>query len=241
MLINQLTKLPTNKYMIYLLHGDDITASKNRLVGLTLGFKNVVTLNAEKASISDLVQAFSSTDMFVITRCIVIEKVLKLPKKETEKLIDLLEHLDSSTTVILWHNTELSKVALSKFKKANVEVFLLPKLFFTFLDNLNPQNVKMTIDTLHKMQNMEAEQIFYAMVKRVRQLMMVKVNSNSEEMMKMSPWQRDKLKVQGSKWQVKELEHLYNMLFKLEVDMKSGGLMLPLRNQLDIVLLSGLN
>lgn len=227
--------------MLYILHGDDITSSKNRLVELTFGFKNVVTLNAEKTSISDLINAFSSNDLFVDSKCIVIEKVLKLPKTETEKLQELLDKLESSTTVILWHNTELSKVALGKFKKASVQVFLLPKLFFTFLDNLTLQTIKSELDVLSKMQNVEAEQIFYALVKRIRQLMMIKSNSTSEEMVKMSPWQRDKLKVQGSKWKVEDLENIYKNLFQVEVDMKSGGLILSTRKQLDRILLSAVH
>lgn len=227
--------------MLHILHGDDIVRSKLRLSELSSGINSITTLNAEKTSVTDLVQAFSSNDLFLDKKCIVVEKFLKLPKSEMEKLQLLLDSMDSSTSVILWHNTELSKLALGKFKKATVEVFLLPKLFFTFLDNLTPQTIKLELDTLSRMQNMEAEQIFYAMVKRIRQLMMLKANSNVEEIAKMSPWQRDKLKSQSARWKVEELEKLYKDLFKIEVDMKSGGLILPLKKHLDIMLLSGLN
>lgn len=227
--------------MLYILHGDDIVKSKLRLSELTSGFGSVIVLNAEKATETDLVRTFSSNDLFVESKCIVIEKFLKLPKLETEKLKLLLAALDSSTTVILWHNTELSKAALGKFEKATVELFLFPKLFFTFLDNLAPQTIKSELDTLSKMQNVEAEQIFYAMVKRIRQLMMVKSNSKSEELVKMSPWQKGKLESQCIKWSMEQLERIYKNLYKIEIDIKSGGLMLPLKKHLDMLLINALN
>lgn len=227
--------------MFYIIHGDDIVNSRKRLSELVSQFKNVAYLDSEKISNIDLVQALNSNDMFGDEKCIVIEKILKLPKKELEKLLELLENPPTSTAVILWHNTELSKVFLSKFKKVNTEVFLLPKLFFTFLDNLTPQNFKTELDVLSKMENVEAEQIFYAMVKRIRQLHAIKLEISSEELAKMSPWQLNKLKGRSAKWRVEELEKIYKKLFEIEVRMKSGGLMLPLKKHLDIMLISALN
>lgn len=227
--------------MLYILHGDDIVSSRKRMTELASTSKSITNLDAEKALMNDLVQAISSSDMFGNEKSVVVEKVLKLPKTELEKLIKLLENLEKSTTVILWHNTELSKVFLSKFKNVNVESFMLPKLFFTFLDNLSPQNYKSEIDTLSKMQNVEAEQIFYAMVKRIRQLIAIKLDLNSEELIKMSPWQRDKLRRQSSRWKIEELEKIYKKLFEIEVKIKSGGLMLPLKKHLDIMFISALN
>lgn len=229
--------------MIYILHGDDIVSSRNRITELSSEFPSVNYFDAEKASISEIISSFSSTDLFLDKKCIVIEKILRLSKSDLEKVQGVI--LDSSknpsTTVILWHNTELSKIFLSKFKTATVEVFLLPKLFFTFLDSLTPKTASFSLDTLSKMKNVEAEQIFYSMIKRVRQLLMIKSSSNIEEIEKMSPWQKDKLRIQSSKWRIDELEVFYRELFKLEVKMKSGGLMLPLKKHLDILLVSGLN
>lgn len=227
--------------MIHIIHGDDIVSSRNRVSELTSELSHVIRLDAEKASDADLVHALSSTDMFEEKKCVVIEKLLKLDKKNTEKLLELITNMSNTTTLVLWHNTELSKVALGKYKSAKVEVFLLPKLFFTFLDTLSPLSMDREIELLTKMQNVEAEQIFYAMIKRIRQLLLVKSNSNSEELVKMSPWQLGKVQTQSRSWTVQQLENIYKLLFELEIKMKSGGLMLPLKKHLDIVLASAVN
>ncbi len=227
--------------MLYILHGDDVVSSRKRLSELTSEFSSTGYLDVEKILCTEIVQALSSSDLFLEKKCVVIEKILKLPKKELETLIELANSPDASITLILWHNTELSKVFLGKFKKANIESFTLPKLFFTFLDNLFPHSITKEIDLLSKMGNVEDEQIFYAMIKRIRQLMMIKSNSNSSELTKMSPWQFGKIKEQSLKWKVEELEKIYNELFDLEIKMKSGGLMLPIKKHLDILLMHAIN
>ncbi len=227
--------------MIYILHGDDIVTSRKKLSELTSEFKSVTYLDAEKIGNTDIVQTLSSSDLFLDKKCIVIEKILKLPKKELDALLELVDSFDSSITLILWNNTELSKVFLGKFKDATIESFILPKLFFTFLDNLSPNSVSQEIELLSRMVNVEAEQIFYAMIKRIRNMLMIKSNSNSDDLTKMSPWQLGKIKEQSLKWKVEELEKIYKDLFDLEVKMKSGGLMLPLKKHLDILLVQAIN
>lgn len=227
--------------MIYIIHGDDTVKSKNKVFALTQNKKNVEVFNAEKANAIEIFSSFGSSDLFIDEKCIVIEKVLKLKKADLEKLLDLLKQIDKSTTVVLWHNTELSKLFLGKFKNTQNELFLLPKLFFTFLDELTPKNLKKEIDTLHKMEGVEGEQLFYSLVKRVRQLMMVKSGGNFEEIVKMSPWQSQKITRQASVWSEDQLLKVYKNLFSIEVKFKSSGLFLPISKHLDILLAQELN
>lgn len=227
--------------MIYIIHGDDITTSKNRVYALTLGKKNLSTFNAEKVSISEIIGSFASTDLFIDEKCIVIEKVLKLKKADLEKLLEILNSLEKSTDVVLWHNTELSKIFLSKFKNTVNESFLLPKLFFTFFDELTPKNLIKELEILSRMEGVEAEQLFYTLVKRIRHLMMVKAGGNYEEIVKMSPWQSQKIERQARLWDNSQLLHTYKNLFSLEVKFKSSGLFLPLSKHLDILLIQELN
>lgn len=227
--------------MIYIIHGDDIVKSKNRVYAITQGVKNISTFNAEKANPTEIISAFGSNDLFIDEKCVVIEKVLKLKKADLEKLLDILSNLDKVTTVVLWHNTELSKIFLNKFKNVQSESFLLPKLFFTFLDDLTPKNLKKELTTLSKMEGVEAEQLFYSLVKRVRQLMMVKAGGSFEEIIKMSPWQSQKLQAQARLWNDDQLLSFYKNLFDKEVKFKSSGLFLPLSKHLDILLTQELN
>ena len=173
---NTNTNLNNTKNMLYIIHGEDTVSSRNRLIEHTSEFSSIEYFDAEKASITEILSAFSSSDLFLDKKCIVIEKILRLPKADLEKIQgSILDSFKStSITVILWHNTELSKIFLSKFKDAKSEVFLLTKLFFTFIDSLTPKNASFTLETFSKMNNVEAEQIFYSMIKRIRQLMMIK-------------------------------------------------------------------
>ncbi|MGE5042328.1 MAG: hypothetical protein ACM3IJ_05510 [Candidatus Levyibacteriota bacterium] len=221
--------------MIYILHGDDVAASRTRLGELTSEFASVTTLDGEKATTADLVQALSTSDLFLDAKCVVVEKVLRLPKKEMDKLLDLI--FSNSNTIILWHNTELSKTFFSKVKQAKVEVFMLPKLFFTFLDGFYPGNFKRELDLLQRMENVEAEQIFYALVKRMRQMLHLKLHVSSEELSKMSPWQMGKVQDQAGHWELGELEKMYGELFGLEKKIKTSGLALPLKKHLDFLLI----
>lgn len=227
--------------MIHIIHGDDIVSSQNKVSVILKTLKNITVLNGEKVNSQEIDAAFASQDLFVLEKCVVIEKFLKLKKAEMEVLLKILENNDKQITVVLWHNTELSKVALSKFKNAQVESFVLPKLFFTFLDTLSPHSLKKELDVLFRMEGVEAEQVFYALIKRVRLLLYMSLGVSSEETIKMSPWQAGKLREQSSLWKSNSLQKLYAQLFQIEVSMKSGGLVLPLRAELDRVLIQELN
>lgn len=227
--------------MIHIIHGDDIAASRKRLTEIVETSKSTIYLDAEKAKSYEISQAFSSADMFFDAKCIVIEKVLKLSKEDLAHVVLEGNSKDFHNHIILWHNTELSKLFLGKFQNAQVESFMLPKLFFAFLDNLKPGSLNIELDTLLRMRNVEAEQVFYAMVKRIRLLLSVKSNLENEELQKMSPWQRSRLHDQGKNWTHANLTELYEKLYLTEVKMKSGGLMLPLRKHLDILLIQELN
>lgn len=227
--------------MIHIIHGDDITSSQNKLSEVLKTHRNVTLLQAEKVNSTELQAAFKSQDLFAVEKCIVIEKFLKLKKAEMDMLLELVASKEKETSLILWHNTELSKVALSKFKNAAIDVFVLPKLFFTFLDSLTPHNVKKELELLSQMETVESEQVFYAITKRVRQLLYISMGVTSEEIAKMSPWQMGKLKDQSRLWKISELKSLYEKLFNIETAMKSGGLVLPLRQELDRVLIQELN
>ncbi|MBP6913862.1 MAG: hypothetical protein KBC00_04650 [Candidatus Levybacteria bacterium] len=228
--------------MLYILHGDDTVLLHKRLLEL-FDLKGAIIFAADKVKGQEILEEISKKDLFLEKKVVIIEKILKLPKKDLELLEqELLKALDNPLlSVVLCHDTELSKLFLGKFKKAKQESFLIPKLFFTFLDNLLPKNAASEVGLLSQMKNIEAEQVFYALVKRIRLLLLLKSNLESEELVKMSSWQSSKLYAQSRHWTVEGLTRLYEKLFLIDVKMKSGGLMIPLRKHLDILLIQELN
>lgn len=228
--------------MIYILHGDDIVSSRKRLTSLTSGVEPII-ITSDKSNFLDIQNALQASDLFVEKKCVLVEHIFKLSKSDFEKALLLFEKVasDNQTMLILWQNSQMTKLQISKFKKAVVESFVMPKLFFTFLDNFSPKNLEFELQTLSHMTNIDEMQIFYALVKRIRQLFMIKTGGNFEELLKMSPWQKEKLEKQAYQWKENELENAYADLFDLEKKIKSSGLFLPLRKHLDIMLVSALH
>ncbi len=222
--------------MIYIFHGDNVLSARNRLLEAVSGYPHVTTLDADKITISDLSQNLHVSDLFMEKKCVVIEKIGKLPKKELEYLENLLRVQKNLPDIIFFNSTELSKTFLSKFTSAKVEVFTFPKLFFTFLDSLTPKNFFRELDLLLKMENIESEQIFYALIKRVRTLLAIKTSAGIDEVSKMSPWQKDKIICQARLWNENELILFYKKLLDIEKKVKSSQLPFPLKHQLDFLL-----
>lgn len=229
--------------MLYIIHGDDIISARKRLTDLTSGFAGSIFLLGDKVTSFDILNALSSSDMFQSEKCVVIEKISKLPKADLDRLLPIFEKIakEKEITLILFQDSEMTKQQIGKYKTVITESFLLPKLFFHFLDNFTPKNMATEIYTLSKMTSVDEMQIFYALVKRVRQMLLIKANGSFDELLKMSPWQLGKLQTQSASWKKEALEHVYFELFKLEKDLKSSGLMLPLKKHLDIMMASALH
>lgn len=227
--------------MLYIFHGDDFVSARNKLLDVASNYPRVITLDADKLTISDLSQNLHVSDLFMDKKCVVIEKVGKLPKKELEYLENIVKVQKNLPDIIFYNSTELSKTFLSKFTQAKVETYLFPKLFFTFLDSLTPKNFFRELELLLKMENVESEQVFYAMIKRVRVLLAIKTNSEIEEVSKMSPWQKDKVNSQARQWSEAELTLFYKKLLGIEKMIKSSQLPFSLKQQLDFLLSSELH
>lgn len=228
---------------MYLLHGDDTISSRRRLSELTSHTSLAAYMYGDKTNFSEVLNALSVNDMFETEKCVVIEQISKLGKSDLDKVLPVFEKVakDKQTTLILWQGNEMTKLQTGKFKNAVIESFMLPKLFFTFLDNFTPHSLQLELKTLSQMTNIDEMQIFYALIKRIRLLLMIKSGGDFEELLKMNPWQLNKLKAQSAKFKVEELEYIYSQLFVLEKDLKSGGLMLPLKKHLDILITGALN
>ncbi len=227
--------------MLYILHGDNTVSARNRLLEILSSYKNTAALEADKISSIELSQNMLSSDLFSDKKCVVIEKIGKLPKKELEFLEKILKEHKNLPDIIFLNSSELSKIFLSKFKDAKVESFMFPKLFFLFLDSLVPQNFLKELEILLKMENVEAEQIFYSMIKRIRLILMVKSQAETEELLKMSPWQKDKIISQTRLWKEEELLYFYKKLLEIEKKIKSSALPVSLKKQLDFLFSSELH
>ncbi len=227
--------------MIYVIAGEDIASSRNKLTELLEGKPNVIRLHGKKATIAELDEALSGESLFSDSKTIVIEYFTKLSPEA--KALELLERFEEekNTDVILWDEADLSKKKFSK----NVQVFnfLFPKFYYAFLDTFEPKSKK-TLELLQEvLKTFEPEQVLYGLVRRVRQLLIMKSTNylDFSEFKRMQSWQISKLKKQAELWTEDQLKSVFVSLAQLDEKIKTSGLTMPLTSHLDILLLSELN
>lgn len=227
--------------MIYLLHGDDITASRNLLTTLTGGYVNTI-LDGKTLTLSQLEESLVSSSLFEDKKAVVVENFFSKNKKKKE-IIELLNRHKTTFLVIFWEDKKILKTAIKDVKDIIVREFLLPQNYFLFLDLFAPGNKKREYTLYKELEKaMGQEIVFYSLLKRLRQLLIVKSGGyeNIAEFQKMSPWQLDKLKKQLRLWKQEALFMTYAKLQDMEIKMKTGKLATGLSKQLEIIILSDL-
>jgi DNA polymerase III delta subunit len=227
--------------MIYVISGEDIVASRNKLNELLSGKGNIIRLDGKKNSIAELDEALVSESLFSDTKTVVLERFSKLkPEAGVWDLLGQFEK-DKSTDIILWDEVDISK---KKFAKGvQVFNFLFPKLYYQFLDSFQP-NSKRSLELFHEvLKTFEPEQVLYGLVRRIRQLLIIKSNNYSKfsEFKRMQPWQVSKLKKQAALWTEEQLKKVFLELAELDEKLKTSNLPMPLAHHLDILLLSDIN
>lgn len=228
--------------MKLVLHGDNTTASRQRLREIinqhkSQGIKDIISLDGEKITTTDLHQALESTSLFGSTKLVVIEKLFSRPKsKEKDILVNLFKEDNSNNSVILWENKEITKTHLNKLKQFTSELFKTPAVIFQFLDALRPNNTKNLIDLLHRSSQTEAiELVFYLLCRRVSDLI---VALDKPDLLVQAPWLKGKLISQAKTFSLSNLLSLHQQLLDLDISQKTGTNILPLASELDLLLVT---
>lgn len=228
--------------MIYILHGDDAVSSRKRATELFKNVSTTVSLDGKNLKEEEIAQSLVTQSLFGESYGVLIDNFL-LKNKQKKDIEKLLNSREWDTLVVFWESDKIRKNLTFAFKQAKVEEFKLPQNYFAFLDNLVPRSGRKQF-TLYQslLATYAAEQIFYALVKRVRALKIIKEGKESElkETAGFAPWQLSRLKSQAALWQDDKLDTFYKKLFQIEVNLKSGGLSMPLTKHLDILILSQL-
>lgn len=224
--------------MIYILHGDDTTGSRKRLGEICEGTPTK-TFDGKSLLLKDLEESVLSTGLFEEEKAVVIENITRSPKKK--EILAYLSTEKSSFPIVLWEDRKALKTSFSSLKNVKVEQFLLPSFYFRFLDTLSPRNKKESFNLYHELlQTYAPEQVFYSLLKRTRQLVVISSGARTEEIEKMSSWQLSNLKRQLQMWSRQSLLSFYESLKQTEIKLKTGALPVSLAKHLDIVLLSKL-
>ncbi len=228
--------------MIHIITGEDIVNSRKKLDELLKESSNTVRIDGKKGTVSEFEISLVSDSMFDDKKIIVVEQFSKL--KPQDKFIEILTRVqDDDFTLILWDEVDLS-AKFKSLKSAKTSSFTFPKVYFQFMDSLTPassaSNVKALRDVL---KSFEPEQILYSIIKRLRQLLVLKSANYSDfsEFGRMQDWQIGRLKSQANKWTEAELKKAFLEYGSLDEKVKTSGLTMDLSKHLDILLLSDLN
>lgn len=227
--------------MIIIVHGNDIEKSRNYFFEEKNKLKNAVLINPESVTVDLLFQTSENTHFFEKETTIIIENFFSKIKTNSNEFKDITSYVNKNKTIniIFWENTEISKIALSAFSNATVKNFSLPKKLFLFLDNIKPNNSKYLINLFHELlKTMEAEIIFFMIVRQLRLLIArIENSSNSiDEVKKMAPWQLFKFKKQAGYFSREKLISTHKRLFEIDLDQKTGKIPFSTEKSIDFFL-----
>ncbi|MBI2613200.1 MAG: hypothetical protein HYW62_00265 [Candidatus Levybacteria bacterium] len=232
--------------MLTIIHGDDISASRQFFQDLKNKQSDYVLLDGNKMTITDLVQNIQGSGLFGSKKAIFIEELLtKLKKasKESKEILDFISKNTKNATFVLWESKEISKRDLSFFKNAIAKYFKLPKNIFLFLDNLKPGNAKNSLNLFHQaLGNGIKEGLILFMMQRQIRILLVLCHAETsasqiDEVIRLAPWQLEKLERQAKSFDILNLKKIYKKLYEIEHAQKTGTLSLSLVQSIDILLL----
>lgn len=231
--------------MITIIHGDNIAESRNYFLELKQKQKNIVSFDGSKITITDLVQNIEGSGLFGDTKTLFIEDFLSKVKKKdkiAKEILDFIVKNSKESIFTLWESKEIAKRDLPAFKNAVIKVFKLPKNIFLFLDNLKPNNSKNLLNLFHQAleSGIKEELILFMLQRQVRILLALSGSSDNEsieELVRLAPWQMDKLERQAKLFDQTSLKKIYKKLYHIEIGQKTGGLSLSLSQSIDFLLM----
>jgi len=239
--------------MLTIIHGSDSAQSRKFFLDEKNKYQYSVHLEAEQVNLTDLTQLFDGGGLFNEIKYIFIEQFLTKRKKSSDykEIIAYLQKNASENTIYLWENKELETSALKGFPKAVIKAFKLPQTLFQLLDAIKPRNQKELIKLFHAtVENTETEMVFFMLVRQFRLLLGImpaqpqglrspepRENNAIDEIKKLQPWQKTKLERQANMFDLSHLLELYEKLFTIEINQKTGVLTSSLICTIDFFLL----
>lgn len=227
--------------MINFIHGDDVTASRNYFFEQKNKNPDSISLDGKTLILSQLVQNLSGDGLFSNTKTIFIEDFFgRTASRDIAEIIDFLVANQDSADLYFWESKEIGKKNLSLFKNAKNNAFMLPKNLFLFLSSIAPGRKSMAMNFHKTLENIAAELIFFMLIRQWRLLLALSDSKNQQidEIKRLAPWQKSKLRSQAGNFSKEQLKKGYQAIAEIEKNQKTGGSALSLEQALDIFLLS---
>lgn len=240
----------------WLFHGDNYPQSRARLVALIdkprnqglparlaakragkAGTKELIRLDGQKVSLSEVKQALEAKSLFGGERVVAIENLLSSPASKRQKeIIDYLLKESHDFPLVLWEKREIKGAILNKFKaKFEIEIFKIPAIIFKLLDSLKPGDSQRMISLFHQIDQKEPEMTFYMLIQRIRQLILAK-DLGKKGLEGLQGWQRARLLNQAENFKLRQLTSFYHRLLEIDYQQKTSQTPFTLLSTLDLLL-----
>lgn len=227
--------------MITIIHGDDITSSRNYFLDTKKQKAGAVSLTAEQTNMTDLAQAFEGGGLFEETKSIFIEELFTKKKKgkELDAILAYINQQAKTQDIYLWEKKTLTPTSLKSLISPITKLFKLPQVLFRFLDSIKPNNSQEVLRLFHNtLKTADTEMAFFMLVRQFRLLLAVRENASIEEVQRLAPWQKSKLLTQAKSFSKNELVNTYIALHEIDRDAKTGRHDAPLTTNIDFLLLA---
>lgn len=224
--------------MITIISGDDINLSRKFFLEKK-GNSTQPTLNGETVTLLDIKQIGTTGGLFEKSEPIFIEGLISnsRPSKRLDEIADYFKNT-KDVDAYLWESKELAKKQTSAFGNPILETFKIPQNTFGFLDGIKPNSGKRNVELFHSALDASNEDLlFFMIIRQFRLLLAVSSNSQIDEAKRLAPWQKSKLLSQAKLYSQDSLLKIYEKLFQMDLDQKTGGLTMPLKESIDFFLL----
>ena len=221
--------------MIYIFSGDDTAASRLEFIQFkqSLVEKGFSITEIFESNLDELNKGMYESSTLFENKTAFISENLFAKKATREKFLPF-DNNDKNTIILDWEEDCDEKAIKFSFKNALLKQYKLCENIFKLMDSIAPSNLKVFVDYLNKLSDNTNENILLFMVqKRINELIFAKNSLDSVK--KLQSWQIARLKNQASGWESDKLLHLYEALYRLEVNLKTSRSVLPIKKALDML------
>lgn len=223
--------------MLYILHGDNIVASRGRLnqIRELAKDKEVREVNGKNCDLTSLTQSLTSNSLYGTETLIVIDNLISKLGRKTSLITQyakIINGRSDDASIVLWEEKELSATSLKNFTgQVKAELYKLPVVLWQFLDTLKPGGAKNSLNLLRQILELEAPELVWSLItKRIVQLLYVCESVIPGDL---QSWQAARLTSQAKAFTIEKLRQIHKGMLEAEYEFKSGRYVYMMREMIE--------
>jgi len=217
--------------MIYLFCGDDNFKSRQAFNVRLKKYQKLFRLQTNE--IDDEILLSFNQGLFdqEAKKAVVIENFFSIKGRRLKTIAQKLTEIQKDNDVLIWEPKAVTPAKIKLLgQDCQVSTFKIPPNIFYFLDEFGSKNKAGVVKKLHlALKTHPPELIIYLLEKRLKDLLMAKVDPN---LLRMAPWQRGKIVNQVKNLDLEQIRKMYLKLIDIDYRNKTGQLGNCLKNVL---------